>query len=156
MKDLAFLYISIALCAFTGCATPELEKASSSEAVTAALSQGNTERYSAISNTVYFAYDKYDLNSETVSVIRNLAKDLRTRTSIQIRIEGHCDERGTREYNLALGERRAQAVEDLLILNGISPNDITTISYGEERPVEIGSGELIWSQNRRSVIKTSN
>ena len=156
MKDLAFLYISIALCAFTGCATPELEKVSSSEAVTAALSQGNTERYSAISNIVYFAYDKYDLNSDAVSVIRNFAKDLRSRTSIQIRIEGHCDERGTREYNLALGERRAQAVEDLLILNGISPNNITTISYGEERPVEIGSGELIWSQNRRSVIKTSN
>ena len=58
MKDLAFIYISIALCAFTGCAAPELEKASSSETVTAALSQGNTERYSAISNTVYFEYDK--------------------------------------------------------------------------------------------------
>ena len=85
-----------------------------------------------------------------------MAKDLRSRTSIQIRIDGHCDERGTREYNLALGERRAQVVEDLLILNGISPNNITTISYGEDRPVEIGSGELIWSQNRRSVIKTSN
>ncbi|MAM44068.1 MAG: hypothetical protein CMF93_07115 [Candidatus Marinimicrobia bacterium] len=74
-------------------------------------------------------------------------------SSSKVRIEGHCDERGTREYNLALGEKRANAVSELLQVNGVSSNSITTVSYGEEKPVAYGSNESSWSKNRRAVVK---
>jgi len=78
---------------------------------------------------------------------------MKSNLSLKIRIEGHCDERGTREYNLALGEKRANAVAEILALNGISSNRIFTVSYGEERPVSEGSNESAWSKNRRAVLK---
>ena len=71
-----------------------------------------------------------------------------------MRVEGHCDERGTREYNLALGERRANAIAELLIINGVSRANIMTVSYGEEKPSARGSNESSWSKNRRALIKT--
>ena len=73
---------------------------------------------------------------------------------LNVRVEGHCDERGTREYNLALGESRANAIAELLIINGVSKANIMTVSYGEEKPSARGSNEKSWSQNRRALITT--
>ena len=101
---------------------------------------------------IYFEYDKFDLSSLAISEIRALANSIESKSN-KIRIEGHCDERGTREYNLALGERRANAVSELLQVNGISSSRITTVSYGEERPIAYGSNESSWSKNRRALIK---
>ena len=73
---------------------------------------------------------------------------------LSVRVEGHCDERGTREYNLALGEQRAKTVAELLIINGVPSSKISTVSYGEEKPAASGSNENSWSKNRRALVKT--
>ena len=107
-----------------------------------------------MSNTnIYFEYDKSDLSMDASSQIRSLANALKSNNSSKITIEGHCDERGTREYNLALGERRANSVKDLLILNGVNSKSIRTVSYGEEKPAVSGSNESAWSKNRRAIVK---
>ena len=84
---------------------------------------------------------------------RTLAKLINDK-NLNVRVEGHCDERGTREYNLALGEKRAKTVAELLIINGVSSDKIQTVSYGEEKPIVNGSNERSWSQNRRALVKT--
>ena len=104
-------------------------------------------------NILYFAYDKSDINSESRAKIRSLAKVIKD-NGLSVRVEGHCDERGTREYNLALGEQRAKTVAELLIINGVPSNKITTVSYGEEKPAVSGSNESSWSKNRRALVKT--
>ncbi len=104
-----------------------------------------------IGDRVFFGYDRYDLSPEARETLDRQAKLLNVQRPINIIIEGHCDERGTREYNLALGERRSNAVRDYLIALGINPARIRSVSYGDERPAVIGSGEDIWAQNRRAV-----
>ena len=89
----------------------------------------------------------------TIDRILHVAKIIK-KEGLSVRIEGHCDERGTREYNLALGENRAKTVAELLVINGVSSSKISTVSYGEEKPVASGSNENSWSQNRRALIKT--
>ena len=101
--------------------------------------------------TIYFELDSSDIRSEYVEVLRAHARYLASNPSARVTLEGHCDERGTREYNLALGARRANSVKDYLVSLGVSPSRITTISYGKERPAVLGSNEDAWSQNRRSV-----
>lgn len=96
----------------------------------------------------YFEYDSATLTPEALDAV-NAHIALLHRNTAAVRLEGHTDERGTREYNLALGERRANAVRDYMVANGISSLRIETVSYGEERPVAYGSGESNWSQNRR-------
>ena len=103
--------------------------------------------------TIYFDYDKYELSSSAISEIRKFAESIRANSSEGVRVEGHCDERGTREYNLALGEKRAKAVSEILIINGISSNKITIVSYGEERPIVYGSNEEAWAKNRRAIVE---
>lgn len=100
---------------------------------------------------VYFAFDSYDLDAQARGIIERQARLLTTQGTINVTIEGHCDERGTREYNIALGERRASAVRDYLIALGVAPNRLRVVSYGEERPAAIGSNEDAWAQNRRAV-----
>ena len=100
---------------------------------------------------VYFAFDRYDLDAQARGILERQARLLTTQGAINVTIEGHCDERGTREYNIALGERRASAVRDYLIALGVAPNRLRVVSYGEERPAVIGSNEEAWAQNRRSV-----
>lgn len=102
--------------------------------------------------TVYFGFDLSTLSPQTRAALTRVAAALRTTTG-DIRVEGHADERGTREYNIALGERRAKTAADFLILQGVSASRIETISYGEERPAANGTGERVWSQNRRVEIK---
>lgn len=100
---------------------------------------------------VFFGLDSSSLNGEARAVLERQAFWLNQYTSVGIVVEGHCDERGTREYNLALGERRATAAKDYLVALGVDPSRITTISYGKERPAVLGSDESSWGQNRRSV-----
>lgn len=104
-----------------------------------------------VGDRVYFAFDSYQLSPEARSILDRQAAWLQQYPQNNLIIEGHCDERGTREYNLALGERRANAARQYLISRGIAPNRLTTISYGKERPVAFGNNEAAWAQNRRAV-----
>ena len=106
---------------------------------------------SGVPDRVFFATNKSSLTSAARETLRKQATYLRKNKKLNVTIEGHADERGTREYNLALGERRANAVKDYLMTYGISGNRLSVISYGKERPVNSGSTPLAWSQNRRSV-----
>jgi peptidoglycan-associated lipoprotein len=100
---------------------------------------------------VFFAFDRSDITPEAREILSRQADWLRRYPNVTVTIEGHCDERGTREYNLALGERRAQAVKNVLVALGISAGRISTISYGKERPAVVGSSEEAYAQNRRAV-----
>ena len=103
-----------------------------------------------VGDRVFFDFDKYNLKPEGRGTVEALAAWLNSRQGVTLTIEGHADERGTREYNLALGERRANSVKDYLIALGINAGRLTTISYGEERPAVPGSYEEAWAQNRRA------
>ena len=109
-----------------------------------------------VPDRVFFATNKSSLTSASRATLRKQANWLRDNSSINVVVEGHADERGTREYNLALGERRANAAKDYLITYGISADRISVISYGKERPVDSGSNPLSWSKNRRSVTVKAN
>lgn len=101
------------------------------------------------SQKIYFDYDRSDLNTEARTTLKKLAAALQSNPSWSIDISGHCDERGTIEYNLALGERRARSAQKFLMTMGISADRMTTVSYGEERPVDARSTEEAWAKNRR-------
>jgi len=148
-----FLIMAAIICSFSGCATVSMDRVQDTQTVSAVSESSYNDSDSNIQATFYFEYDKYDLSASAMSEIKELAKSIQL-NSTKIRIEGHCDERGTREYNLALGEKRAMAVSEFLQVNGVSSNNITTVSYGEERPIAYGSNESSWSKNRRSIIKT--
>jgi peptidoglycan-associated lipoprotein len=107
----------------------------------------------SVGDRVLFGYDRYDLSAEARSVLEGQANWLNRYPNLNITVEGHADERGTREYNLALGERRANAVKSYLIALGVDPRRLNTISYGKERPAVPGANEAAWAQNRRSVTK---
>jgi len=100
---------------------------------------------------VFFAFDRSDITPEARETLTRQADWLRRYPNVTVTIEGHCDERGTREYNLALGERRAQAAKNVLVASGIPASRISTISYGKERPAVVGSTEEAYAQNRRAV-----
>ena len=109
-----------------------------------------------VPDRVFFATNKSVLTTASRDTLRKQAAWLRKNKDINVTIEGHADERGTREYNLALGERRANAAKDYLMTYGISGSRMSVISYGKERPVNAGSSPLAWSQNRRSVTVKAN
>jgi len=111
---------------------------------------------SGVPDRVFFATNESVLTTASRDTLRKQATWLRENSSINIVLEGHADERGTREYNLALGERRANAAKDYLMTYGVSANRISVISYGKERPVDSGSNPLSWSKNRRSVTVKAN
>jgi|TARA_B110000438_G_scaffold237238_1_gene234570 peptidoglycan-associated lipoprotein len=111
---------------------------------------------SGVKDRVFFATNKSTLTTASRDTLRKQAAFMRKKKNQSFSIEGHADERGTREYNLALGERRANAVKDYLMTYGISGSRLSVISYGKERPVNSGSNPLAWSQNRRSVTVKAN
>ena len=111
---------------------------------------------SGVPDRVFFATNKSSLTTASRATLRKQATYLRKNKNLNVTIEGHADERGTREYNLALGERRANAAKDYLMTYGISSDRITVLSYGKERPVDSGSNPLSWSKNRRSVTVKAN
>ena len=102
--------------------------------------------------TVYFEFDKFNLNSKSLQTLKSAVAAMKDNSSLKITISGHADERGTREYNLALGQRRAESVRDYFAVNGISGNRIMVKSYGEERPLSDGSDEASYAKNRRAEI----
>jgi len=104
-----------------------------------------------VGDRVFFNFDQYDLTPQGQATLQAQAAWLQQYPNVSLIIEGHADERGTREYNLALGERRAVAVRNYLIALGVSPTRLTTVSYGKERPAVVGSNDSAWAQNRRGV-----
>lgn len=109
---------------------------------------------SVSSDRIYFDTDKYDVDAPDQPILQSQAAWLQQNPSVRVTIEGHADERGTRDYNIALGERRANSAKNYLASLGIDSSRITTVSYGKERPAALGSDEGAWAQNRRAVTVT--
>ncbi|MDA7601541.1 MAG: OmpA family protein [SAR86 cluster bacterium] len=148
-----FLIFTAIVFGLSACTSTSIERTSDATAVSASTTNVYSESSLTSSSTVYFSYDNYNIDSIGSDKIKNLAAIVK-KNGLNVRVEGHCDERGTREYNLALGERRANAIAELLIINGVSKANIMTVSYGEEKPSARGSNESSWSKNRRALIKT--
>jgi peptidoglycan-associated lipoprotein len=148
------LLILLATIALSACSTAKKSSGLSGDVYTGK----ETIKYlaSGVPDRVFFATNKSSLTTAARETLRKQAKFLRKNKSLNVTIEGHADERGTREYNLALGERRANAAKDYLMTYGISGKRISTISYGKEKPVNPASTTLAWSQNRRSVTVKVN
>lgn len=150
-----FLLVVFAGLLLTACATQKkVAKESASGLIQSDVYTGtDTVEFLAtgVKDRVFYATNKSVLTTASRDTLRKQAAWLRKNKDIAVTIEGHADERGTREYNLALGERRANAVKDYLLTYGISGGRISVISYGKERPVNSGSSPLAWSQNRRAV-----
>ena len=145
-----FLLIVLATFALTACAT---QKKSTGMMQSDVYTGTETVKYlaSGVADRVFFATNKSVLTTASRDTLRKQAAWMRKNKDVTVTLEGHADERGTREYNLALGERRANSAKDYLMTYGISGNRISVISYGKERPVNNGSTPLAWSQNRRAV-----
>ena len=150
----AFLII-VASLALSACAT---SKKSTGKMQGDVYTGKDTVEYlaSGVPDRVFFATNESVLTTASRETLRKQAAWLRKNSKITIVLEGHADERGTREYNLALGERRANAAKDYLMTYGISSDRISVLSYGKERPVDSGSNPLAWSKNRRSVTVKAN
>ena len=146
-----FLLVAIASLALTACAAQK--KVSKGIMQSDIYTGSETVEYLAtgVKDRVFFATNKSTLTTASRDTLRKQAGWMRKKKDVTVTIEGHADERGTREYNLALGERRANAVKDYLMTYGISGGRVSVISYGKERPVNSGSDPLAWSQNRRLV-----
>ena len=144
------MLVAFASFALTACATV---KKSTSQIQGDVYTGTDTVEYLAtgVKDRVFFATNKSTLTTASRDTLRTQAAWMRKKEDVSVSVEGHADERGTREYNLALGEKRANAVKDYLMTYGISGSRISVISYGKERPVNSGSTPLAWSQNRRSV-----
>ncbi len=106
-------------------------------------------------DTVFFAFDSSSLSAEAQAALDTQVAWLKKHDDVNVIVQGHCDDRGTREYNLALGERRANAVKQYLVSQGIEEGRISTISYGKERPAVLGNNEAAWAQNRRAITVVS-
>lgn len=118
---------------------------------TGAITAGSVRDFTInVGDRVWFDYDSYSIRADASRILASQAAWLARYPQVQVRIEGNADERGTREYNLALGARRAEAVRSFLIANGVPSNRIDSISYGSERPIASGSGEQAWAQNRNA------
>lgn len=149
-----FLLVVFASLLLTACATQKKAKDSGSGLMQSDVYTGNdTVEFLAtgVKDRVFFATNKSILTTAARDTLRKQSAWMRKNKDITVTVEGHADERGTREYNLALGDRRANAVKDYLLTYGISGGRVAVISYGKERPVNSGSSPLAWSQNRRSV-----
>ena len=150
------ILISVAVAGLTlaGCAsTTQPASTSTSTGSAAAATTSSSAQYLVqnVGDRVFFQTDQSNLDGSARATLRNQAQWLSQNSSVNLIIEGHADERGTREYNLALGARRANAVRDFLISEGVNGSRLQTISYGKERPVSLCSEEACWSKNRRAV-----
>jgi len=120
--------------------------------VTSSIIPGSAEDFRVnVGDTVHFAFDQYNVEENDKAILSRQAAWLAKYPSVRVTVEGHCDERGTREYNLALGARRANAVKEFLVSQGVSTARLETVSYGKERPICTQSDESCWTQNRRGV-----
>ena len=124
---------------------------SSASSSTTATQMSDAEKLAQVGNTVYFGFDSSELAGEAQATLDRQAAFLNVNPTMVVIIEGHADERGTREYNLALGDRRAVAVRDYLLAKGLNAARVRTVSYGKERPAVSGSNEESWAKNRRAA-----
>jgi len=162
-----FLSLLAAVALVAACETAPMEDSSTSGSGSSASSSSSSVSANAIEpgsqqdlvvnvgDRVFFDFDRYDLSAEARAVLEKQAAWLQSFGGVTVTVEGHADERGTREYNIGLGERRANSAKDYLVALGVNPARIRTISYGEERPVAVGSNETAWAQNRRAVTVVS-
>jgi peptidoglycan-associated lipoprotein len=159
--NLRFLSLLAGVLLLAACAgnTPESTTATGTNTSTTPTTATNTagqpgsreDFMKNVGDRVFFDYDKSDIKAEGRQVLQRQADWLKKYPNVTVTVEGHCDERGTREYNLALGERRATAAKKMLVALGVPAARISTISYGKERPAVVGSNEAAWAQNRRAV-----
>jgi len=165
MNRLAIIAVAASALALTACAKkppaelPPAPEQNTNQGPSASLppsgltpgTQAHFQQVMAGRDVIYFDTDKYDIDSDDAAALRQQAQYLLQYGSVNATVEGHADERGTREYNLALGERRANAARNYLVSLGVPATRLTTISYGKERPVALGSDEASWARNRRAV-----
>lgn len=146
-----------ALVVLAGCATkpkpaPAPPQAPPAAAPAPSIAPGSAQDLKVnVGDTVHFAYDRSDLSDQAKAILQRQAAWLQKYPAVRVQVQGNCDERGTREYNLALGARRANATKDYLVSLGVSPARVDTISYGKERPICTESTESCWAENRRAV-----
>jgi peptidoglycan-associated lipoprotein len=149
--NLKIVGAAVAVFAVSACASAPEEEGPMMPAATAPMSAaaGTVAHFQQTAgDTVFYAFDSFALSSEARDTLSRQAQWLQSYPSVTIRVEGNCDERGTREYNLALGERRANAARDFLVAQGVDPSRITIVSYGKERPRDPRSNEAAWAVNR--------
>ena len=154
-KYLSLFFAGILL--ISGCETIGGSSSGSASGEFGDSKQANLQAYlqNEIGDRVYFETDKHNISSSSAFTLESQANWLKSTPGFQLLIEGHCDERGTREYNLALGERSGNAVKEFLASLGVDPGRLTVISYGKERPAAEGSTSEAWSENRRAVLVVS-
>lgn len=145
------LTLAVVMSFLVGCSSSDNKATEPTTTGTAPVESTPTPEV-ALSNVVYFDFDQYSLTAESRAVLLAHADKLKG-ASVAVRLEGHADERGSREYNMALGEKRANAVRDFLVTQGVNGSSLEVVSFGEEQPVATGSDEASWSQNRRVEVK---
>lgn len=146
------LMLALILLAGFGCAKKQVDTATDDDE----LPMTESERQAAMSisnGIIYFEYDRFDLAQQSKTILTQKAGIMKQVPQLRVTIEGHCDERGTEEYNLALGERRARAAYEFLLNLGVSPGQMEMVSFGKLHPAVMGSGEAAWSKNRRDEFK---
>lgn len=147
-----YLVLLLSLCFITACGK-KYDTINSQEEADKINKETNVKNETVVvPDKVYFSFDSSALTPASKKSLDTVAEWLNSDKNIKILLEGHCDERGTREYNLALGQRRAEAVKNYLVSKKVSANKIKTVSYGKEKPEFVGKGEEIWAKNRRTVI----
>ncbi len=173
MSQYKVLLLALAGLALAGCSSPTVPDPEMMDATTADDSGADTDSYGdsnsgggeeivydpsagELSNIIYFDFDSSEVRAMDTDTVARHAMQLSGNMRVNVRLEGHADERGSREYNIGLGERRSQAVRRLLLLQGVSAGQISTVSFGEERPAAEGSNESAYAQNRRVEITYSN
>ena len=158
--NLRFLSLLAGVLLLAACAenTPEsttttgTNTSATTPTTTGAVQPGSREDFMKnVGDRVFFDFDKSDIKPEGRQILQRQADWLKKYPNVTVTVEGHCDDRGTREYNLALGERRASAAKKMLVALGVPAARISTISYGKERPAVVGDNEAAWAQNRRAV-----
>jgi peptidoglycan-associated lipoprotein len=144
------LTLAVVMSFLVGCSGSDTKPVENTTTGTAVTDTSASE--ATLSNVVYFDFDQYALTAESRAVLLAHADKLKG-ASVAVRLEGHADERGSREYNMALGEKRANAVRDFLVTQGVNGSSLEVVSFGEEQPAATGSDEASWSQNRRVEVK---
>lgn len=145
-----FFSLLAAIALISACATTEADQTEAAEE-NASVTQTAKEEVKKAVDRVFFEFDRSDISADAIKVLKGQVAWLKANPNTPVVLEGHCDERGTREYNQALGERRADAVKKYMVANGIAASRIKTISYGKERPANPEHNEAAWAQNRRTV-----
>ncbi len=171
MPQYKLVFVGLLVFLLAACSNPTIpdpeptEPAGSNDAITdgyddPGMGEGTDVPYDPtageLSHIIYFDFDSSELRPEDTDTVARHAMQLAQNGGMRVRLEGHADERGSREYNIGLGERRSQTVRRMLLIQGATTSQISTVSFGEERPVATGSDEAAWSQNRRVEIKYIN